>query len=140
VFELLGFHIVRELGRGGMATVYVAEQLSPAREVALKVLDPQLATDPAFTELYSSNGFLSRTGAMRSMRSVATGLLFGAAAAPAIAGTITVNGLGDNGPGNCSSSCTLRDAIAGDTIEFGIFLPWTITLNGTAFTRPPGIF
>jgi len=72
---------------------------------------------------------------MRSMRSVATGLLFGAAAAPAMAGTVTVNSLGDNGPGNCSSTCTLRDAIAtalvGDAIEFNIALPWTIVLNGT---------
>ena len=50
MFDLPGFHITRELGRGGMATVYVAEQTSLGREVALKVLDPQLATDPTFTE------------------------------------------------------------------------------------------
>lgn len=71
---------------------------------------------------------------MRSMRNVATGLLFGVAAAPTMAGTVSVNSLGDNGPGDCSSTCTLRDAIAtamaGDTIEFGISLPWTIVLNG----------
>jgi serine/threonine protein kinase/TolB-like protein len=50
VFDLPGFHITRELGRGGMATVYVAEQTSLGREVALKVLDPQLAADPSSTE------------------------------------------------------------------------------------------
>ncbi len=49
MFDLPGFHITRELGRGGMATVYVAEQTSLGREVALKVLDPQLA-DPSSTE------------------------------------------------------------------------------------------
>ncbi|MGH8123426.1 MAG: serine/threonine-protein kinase, partial [Rudaea sp.] len=50
MFDLPGFHITRELGRGGMATVYVAEQTSLGREVALKVLDPQLAADPSSTE------------------------------------------------------------------------------------------
>ncbi len=33
----------RELGRGGMATVYLAKDLKHARHVALKVLDPDVA-------------------------------------------------------------------------------------------------
>ena len=33
----------RELGRGGMATVYLAEDLKHKRKVALKVLKPELA-------------------------------------------------------------------------------------------------
>ncbi len=33
----------REIGRGGMATVYLAEDLNHARPVALKVLNPELA-------------------------------------------------------------------------------------------------
>ena len=41
---LLGrYTIERELGRGGMATVYLAEDLKLHRRVALKVLDPELA-------------------------------------------------------------------------------------------------
>jgi eukaryotic-like serine/threonine-protein kinase len=37
------YGIVRELGQGGMATVYLAEDLKHARRVALKVLKPELA-------------------------------------------------------------------------------------------------
>ena len=37
------YHIDRELGRGGMATVYLAHDLKHDRSVALKVLRPELA-------------------------------------------------------------------------------------------------
>jgi len=37
------YQLRHELGRGGMATVYLADDLRHARLVALKVLDPQLA-------------------------------------------------------------------------------------------------
>jgi len=35
--------IDREIGRGGMATVYLAEDLKHHRQVAIKVLRPELA-------------------------------------------------------------------------------------------------
>jgi TolB-like protein len=38
------YRIERELGRGGMATVYLAEDLKHARPVAIKVLRPDLAS------------------------------------------------------------------------------------------------
>ena len=37
------YELLRELGRGGMATVYVARDRKHDREVALKVMDPSLA-------------------------------------------------------------------------------------------------
>jgi serine/threonine-protein kinase len=40
------FHILRRLGSGGMGQVYLAEQVSLRRRVALKVLKPDLANNP----------------------------------------------------------------------------------------------
>ena len=37
------YHVIRELGAGGMATVYLAEDLKHHRHVAVKVLHPELA-------------------------------------------------------------------------------------------------
>ena len=37
------YRIERELGQGGMATVYLAQDLKHDRKVALKVLKPELA-------------------------------------------------------------------------------------------------
>ncbi len=71
------------------------------------------------------------------MKPIATSLLLGLAAMAAHANTITVNSLADPGSGSCSSTCTLRDAIAtaspGDTILFSESLSWpaTLTLSGS---------
>lgn len=46
------YRVVRLLGRGTMASVYLAEQLSMARPVALKILSPALARDPEFVERF----------------------------------------------------------------------------------------
>jgi len=42
------YQLLRRLGRGGMAEVYLAEQLSLRRQVALKVLKKNLAGDEAY--------------------------------------------------------------------------------------------
>ena len=46
--EIAGFRIESEIGRGGMGVVYLAHQTYPERKVALKLLSPDLASDPAF--------------------------------------------------------------------------------------------
>jgi eukaryotic-like serine/threonine-protein kinase len=37
------YRVEREIGQGGMATVYLAEDLKHHRQVAIKVLPPELA-------------------------------------------------------------------------------------------------
>lgn len=50
--EIPGYRIMRALGRGGMAHVYLAIQESVQREVALKVMSPTLLGDAEFGERF----------------------------------------------------------------------------------------
>ena len=52
MIEIPGYRILRQLGRGGMATVYLAIQQSVDREVALKIMNPALLADPNFGERF----------------------------------------------------------------------------------------
>jgi len=51
-----GYRVLRTLGVGGMATVYLAEQQSLEREVALKVMAPTLAASADFCQQFLKEG------------------------------------------------------------------------------------
>ncbi len=50
--EIPGYKIVKKIGKGGMAVVYLAIQEALEREVALKILLPSLLSDPSFGERF----------------------------------------------------------------------------------------
>ncbi len=54
--DIPGYKIVREVGHGGMSTVYLAIQESLGRDIALKVMAPALAADRSFSERFLKEG------------------------------------------------------------------------------------
>lgn len=57
-YKIPGYQIEREIGRGGMATVYLALQESLSRHVALKVMNPVLTTDEDFKTRFLNEGHI----------------------------------------------------------------------------------
>lgn len=55
--RLGGYEIIKTLGEGGMGRVYLANQTSLARHVALKVLSPRLASDSQFIARFTREAF-----------------------------------------------------------------------------------
>jgi tRNA A-37 threonylcarbamoyl transferase component Bud32 len=51
--KLKDFYILRRLGRGAMAEVYLAQQVSLGRQVAFKVLNEDLARDPNYVRRFN---------------------------------------------------------------------------------------
>lgn len=54
--EISGYKIIRQIGKGGMAAVYLAIQESLDRQVALKVMQSTRAKDEDFTERFLKEG------------------------------------------------------------------------------------
>ena len=52
MIQVPGYLIKREIGAGGMATVYLAVQTSLEREVALKVMNPAMVSDTTFSRRF----------------------------------------------------------------------------------------
>ena len=50
--QIAGYRLIELLGEGAMGSVYKAKQLSLDRDVAIKVLSPELATDTKFVERF----------------------------------------------------------------------------------------
>lgn len=50
--KIPGYTLKKKLGQGGMAAVFLAEQESFQRDVALKVMFPQFAREPGFAERF----------------------------------------------------------------------------------------
>lgn len=50
--DIPGYQLIRPIGKGGMATVYLAIQESFQREVALKIMAPSLSDNTGFSERF----------------------------------------------------------------------------------------
>jgi serine/threonine protein kinase len=50
--QIAGYRLEELVGRGGMGVVYRAHDLALERSIALKLLSPNLADDPAFRERF----------------------------------------------------------------------------------------
>ena len=58
--RIAGFRVLRRVGAGGMGIVYEAEQLSPRRRVALKVMHPTLTSPEALKRFELEAAVLAR--------------------------------------------------------------------------------
>ncbi|MCE9592020.1 MAG: protein kinase [Planctomycetes bacterium] len=55
--NLGGYVVSKRIGKGGMGSVYLARQVSLDRDVAVKVMNPQWATDPEFVARFTREAY-----------------------------------------------------------------------------------
>ena len=58
--QIDAYRIVRQIGEGGMGVVYLARQVSLDRNVAVKVLAPELAKDASFIARFTREAFAAK--------------------------------------------------------------------------------
>ncbi len=61
------YRIIEKVGEGGMGTVYLAEQVSVGRKVALKILHPEFARDQEFVKRFRQEARLAASLNHRSV-------------------------------------------------------------------------
>jgi len=61
MIEIPGYKVIKLIGQGGMASVYLATQESVGRDVAVKVMSQSLSSDPTFSERFVKE---ARTGSL----------------------------------------------------------------------------
>jgi serine/threonine-protein kinase PpkA len=54
--EIPNFELLQEIGRGGMARVYLGQQLEPKRKIAVKVVSPGVGHDESFMQSLKAEG------------------------------------------------------------------------------------
>lgn len=54
--EIPNFELLKEIGRGGMARVYLGEQRNPKRKVAIKIVEPSSQQDEDFMQSLKQEG------------------------------------------------------------------------------------
>lgn len=61
MINIPGYQMLRLLGRGGMATVYLAHDIAADRDVALKVMLPELLADGGFAKRFLTEAGIAAT-------------------------------------------------------------------------------
>lgn len=87
--------VLELLGKGGMGAVYKARQKELDRLVAVKILPPEVAHDPAFAERFTRE---ARALARLSHPNIVTVHDFGRTSAPPLTGSTEVPAAGAEGP------------------------------------------
>ncbi len=54
-----GYELIEEIGAGGFGVVYRAHQASVGRDVAIKVVLPEIARDPLFVQRFEQEARLA---------------------------------------------------------------------------------
>ena len=115
--EIPNFELLQEIGRGGMARVYLGNQLQPKRKIAVKIVAPMVGQDETFIQTLKQEG---DTAALLNHPNVVTiyacGVVDEYGAARPVAASLP--GPGHENFGWLSMSCASTSSC--DTVDYGI--------------------